>query len=430
MSNIRNIGSILDSVSITHKFDKDKLVFLNTSDVLEGKILINRYVGVDSLKGQAKKTIKNDDILFSEIRPKNKRYAYVNVDKPEDYVVSTKLMVLRNKTKDVLTRYVYYFLTYDGTLDYLQMRAENRIGSFPQITFDIVKILELNVPDLKTQQKIVDVIFAIDTKIDLNNRINAELEAMAKIIYDYWFMQFDFPDHNGKPYKSSGGKMIWNKDLNREAPVGWEVTELRNYLSSNRGVSYNGNDITGIGTPMINLNSFNINSTYKSEGIKSFSGSYSASKILRPFDLVMCNTQQTALDPQKDIIGKSVLVPDIFESDIVSSHHVTTINVKKDALKYYLNSLFNTEYFHRYISGYATGTNILGLNFEGVLSYRTAIPPDDLLSKYKSIIVNVEKQKSETIKENQKLSELRDWLLPMLMTGQVKVNDKAVQSMV
>jgi type I restriction enzyme S subunit len=423
---MRNIGSILDSVSITHKFDKDKLVFLNTSDVLEGKILINRYVAVDSLKGQAKKTIKNDDILFSEIRPKNKRYAYVNVDKPEDYVVSTKLMVLRNKTKDVLTRYVYYFLTYDGTLDYLQMRAENRIGSFPQITFDIVKILELNVPDLKTQQKIVDVIFSIDSKIELNNRINAELEAMSKTIYDYWFMQFDFPDQKGNPYKSSGGKMIWSKDLEREVPAGWEVTELRKYLSSNRGVSYNGNDINGVGTPMINLNSFNINSTYKPEGIKSFSGSYSASKVLKPFDLVMCNTQQTALDPQKDIIGKSVLVPDIFESEIVSSHHVTTINVKKDALKYYLNSLFNTEYFHRYISGYATGTNILGLNFEGVLSYRTAIPPDDLLSKFQSVIVNVEKQKSETIKENQKLTELRDWLLPMLMTGQVKVNDKAV----
>src|SRR5258708_6614933 len=121
MKKIRNIGSILDSVSITHKFDKDKLIFLNTSDVLEGKILIDSYMEVDSLKGQAKKTINNDDILFSEIRPKNKRYAYVNVDIPEDYVVSTKLMVLRNKTKDVLTKYAYYFLTYEGTLDYLQM---------------------------------------------------------------------------------------------------------------------------------------------------------------------------------------------------------------------------------------------------------------------------------------------------------------------
>jgi type I restriction enzyme S subunit len=332
-------------------------------------------------------------------------------------------MVLRNKTKDVLTRYVYYFLTYDGTLDYLQMRAENRIGSFPQITFDIVKILELNVPDLKTQQKIVDVIFAIDSKIELNNLINAELAAMTKWIYNYWFIQFDFPDSKGKPYKSNGGKMVWDKDLNREVPQGWEVTELRNYITSTRGVSYNGKDIIGDGTPMINLNSFNINSTYKVEGIKSFSGIYSASKVLKAFDLVMCNTQQTALDPKKNIIGKSFLIPDIFETDVVSSHHITTINVKTDPLKYYLNSLFNTEYFHRYISGYATGTNILGLNFEGVLSYRTAIPPNELLAKYKSLMVNIEKQRSSTIKENQKLTELRSWLLPMLMNGQLKVSD-------
>ena len=428
MTKMRNIGSILDSVSITHKFDKDKLVFLNTSDVLEGKILINKYVDVDSLKGQAKKSIKNDDILFSEIRPKNKRYAYVKVDKPEDYVVSTKLMVLRNKTTDVLTRYVYYFLTYEGTLDYLQMRAENRIGSFPQITFDIVKVLELNVPDLETQQKIVDVIFSIDSKIEVNNQICAELESMAKSLFSYWFVQFDFPDRNGKPYKTIGGKMVWNNELKREVPIDWQVEELRNYLSSGRGISYNGNDLNGTGAPMINLNSFNINSTYKPEGIKRFSGDYNASKVLKPLDLVMCNTQQTALDPEKDIIGKSLLVPDIFDSEVLSSHHVTTIRVKKESLKYYLNSLFNTEYFHRYISGYATGTNILGLNFEGVLSYKTTIPPDYLLAKYKDIIINVERQRSATIKENQKLTELRAWILPMLMSGQIKVSDRVVAS--
>jgi type I restriction enzyme S subunit len=145
--------------------------------------------------------------------------------------------------------------------------------------------------------------------------------------------------------------------------------------------------------------------------------------VLKTFDLVMCNTQQTALDPKKDIIGKSFLIPDIFDTDVVSSHHVTTISVIKDNLKFYLNSLFNTEYFHRYISGYATGTNILGLNFEGVLSYLTAIPNDELLSRYKAIILPLEKQKSRIIKENQQLSELRDWLLPMLMNGQVKVKD-------
>ncbi|MFM6083122.1 MAG: restriction endonuclease subunit S, partial [Dolichospermum sp.] len=173
------IVDILDTISITHEFDKDKLIFLNTSDVLEGKILINNYMPINQLKGQAKKTIQNGDILFSEIRPKNKRYAYVDVDKPEDYIVSTKLMVLRNKTSDVLTKYIYYFLTYDGMLDYLQMRAENRICSFPQITFDILKPILVNIPSIIQQQKIIDVISNIDNKIELNNRINSELENLA-----------------------------------------------------------------------------------------------------------------------------------------------------------------------------------------------------------------------------------------------------------
>lgn len=253
-------------------------------------------------------------------------------------------------------------------------------------------------------------------------KINDYLEQMAKTLYNYWFVQFDFPDENGKPYKSSGGKMVYNAELKREVPKGWEVSELRNYLTSSRGVSYNSKDIAEGGIPMINLNSFNVNGTFKTEGIKSFLGTFNPTKVLKPFDLVMCNTQQTALDPQKDIIGKSFLVPDIFDSKAISSHHVTTINVKKENLKYYLNSLFNTDYFHRYISGFATGTNILGLNFEGVMSFLTAIPNDELLIMYKKIVVNVEKQKSRIIKEDKKLTEVRDWLLPMLMNGQVKIS--------
>jgi type I restriction enzyme S subunit len=142
------IGEIVKSVSITHSFNKDKLIFLNTSDVLKGKILINHYSDTETLKGQAKKTIKKDDILFSEIRPKNKRYAYVETENTDDFVVSTKLMVLRKFNDRVLTKYFYYFLTYEGTLDYLQMRAENRIGSFPQITFDILRPISLNVPSI------------------------------------------------------------------------------------------------------------------------------------------------------------------------------------------------------------------------------------------------------------------------------------------
>ena len=139
----------------------------------------------------------------------------------------------------------------------------------------------------------------------MNRKKIAELEALAKTIYDYWFVQFDFPDKNGKPYKSSGGKMVWNDQLKREVPEGWVVDRIGSHIRSNRGISYSTKNIaSGKGFPMINLNSFNVDSTYKVAGIKTFEGDVLDNKLLKPFDLVMCNTQQTDLDPKKDIIGK------------------------------------------------------------------------------------------------------------------------------
>lgn len=176
MSDYIELGNLINSISKTHKFDKDELVFLNTSDVLEGKILISYYSKISTLKGQAKKTISNGDILYSEIRPQNRRYAYVkNLEKPEDYVVSTKLMVLRQKSLNINTDYLYHFLTSDSTINYLQRKAEGRIGSFPQITFDILKRLKIRLPDLTTQQKIASILSALDDKIELNNKINDNL---------------------------------------------------------------------------------------------------------------------------------------------------------------------------------------------------------------------------------------------------------------
>ena len=314
--------------------------------------------------------------------------------------------------------YVYYYLK----TQYHQLRSLSS-GVRSNLNSNDIKEYTVCLPnELHIQQKIAAALSCLDAKIELNNKVNDNLEQTARTLYSYWFVQFDFPDKNGKPYKSSGGKMVYNEVLKREIPRGWKVAELRHYLTANRGVSYSGKDIVNGGISMINLNSFNINGTFKIGGTKSFSGDYTFSKVLKPLDLVMCNTQQTALDPQKDIIGKSFLVPDIFDTEIISSHHVTTIKVKDDDLKFYLNSLFNTDYFHRYISGYSTGTNILGLNFEGVLSYWTEIPTNELLSQYKNFILNVEKQKNRIIKENQQLTQLRDWLLPMLMNGQVKID--------
>ena len=245
---------------------------------------------------------------------------------------------------------------------------------------------------------------------------------MAKEIYDYWFVQFDFPDAHGRPYKSSGGEMVYNPDLKREIPKGWEVCRIGDHITANRGISYSTKNISsGNGVPMINLNSFNVDSSYKVKGIKMFDGEIPSTRRIAPYDLVMCNTQQTDLDPCKDIIGKSFLVPDIFEGTIVSSHHVTTIHVDDDNLKVYLNALFHTREFHAYIAGYASGTSIRGLNFLGVENCYIAVPHMPLLSKFANLALSCEKEKSRILRNQKMLQALRDFILPLLMNGQAKV---------
>ena len=244
---------------------------------------------------------------------------------------------------------------------------------------------------------------------------------MARQLYDYWFVQFDFPDENGRPYKSSGGKMVWNDKLKREIPQGWEISLLETLISTNRGISYNTASISGNGIPMLNLATFNIDGTFKEKGLKTYSGSYSKDKVLQPMDLVMCNTQQTAIDFDKDIIGKAFLVPFCFEGDVVSSHHVTTIETKNKHLKPYLCYLSRTVHFHRYAAGCTTGTNITGLNFTGLGKYAMELPPESVLKKFADFIENIERRKSIIMLEISNLLTQRDELLPLLMNGQVSV---------
>ena len=296
-------------------------------------------------------------------------------------------------------------------------------------------VSNLNIPDLKklvipyikeNQNNIARCLEVINKKIFNNNKINEELESMAKTIYDYWFLQFEFPNEEGKPYKSSGGKMIWNEELKREIPEGWEIDTIGKHINIDRGISYSSDDLEDVGIPLINLSSFNIDATYKPEGLKTYSGTYSKEKVISPFDLVICVTQQTAIDlvGDTDVIGKTFLVPDIFETkDIVASMDVIKIQSDDTYGKYYLNRLINTKFFHRYISGFATGTKIKHLDIKGLLNYKCETPNEQALKKFNDLMECCEKKKSKIFAENQELTALRDFLLPLLMNGQVGFKD-------
>ena len=141
----------------------------------------------------------------------------------EPYFPIVRLLNLIPNSKRLDVDYLYYNL---------KQNRQNGTGSGqPQITVPDISSRGISLPPLPTQQKVAKVLSSLDAKIELNNKINAELEAMAKLIYDYWFVQFDFPDAKGKPYKSSGGKMVYNETLKREIPEGWGADLIENILA-------------------------------------------------------------------------------------------------------------------------------------------------------------------------------------------------------
>lgn len=185
------VGDVCSTVSDTYQRNDKEVVLVNTSDVLEGKVLNHQSVENKNLKGQFKKTFKKNDILYSEIRPANKRYAYVDFNETERYIASTKLMVLRPKTEIILPRFLLAYLSLDHILAELQHLAETRSGTFPQITFSSeLAPLQIAVPDLGTQGKIIEILDVIEKKIKNNNEINDNLQQQVSSIYQAWFEDF------------------------------------------------------------------------------------------------------------------------------------------------------------------------------------------------------------------------------------------------
>ena len=169
------LGDLCKSVSVTHNFNTDRLIFLNTGDIEDGQFLHSEYMAVADMPGQAKKTIMPNDILYSEIRPINRHFAYVDFQ-ADNYVVSTKLMVIRATSFD--SRRLYHFLTLQDTLEELQMQAESRSGTFPQIRFENISKLPILIADSNTETAFITLLHAAYNQIEHNNSENKKLSEL------------------------------------------------------------------------------------------------------------------------------------------------------------------------------------------------------------------------------------------------------------
>jgi type I restriction enzyme S subunit len=307
--------------------------------------------------------------------------------------------------------YVFYSLK----LELRRLKEKSQGSQTKFLTMPILKDIDVTRQDLPSQKKIAAVLVALDSKIDLNNRINAKLEAMAKTLYDYWFVQFDFPDNNRQPYKSSGGKMHWNDEVKREIPDAWDVFKLGDVFETSLG-----------GTPATNDEAYWKNGTISwlnSGEIANFPVVESELKITE----AAIRSSATELLPKGTTLLSITrhLRPTVLAIDACANQSVVAIK-ENDDIKYYFIYPYLQNEIPRLLT-LRTGAQQPHINKDTVDASLVVLPDKDAdtLKLYNSKVGCVYEQIINNAFQNQRLAELRDWLLPMLMNGQVTINEPA-----
>lgn len=390
-------------------FLEELLQIKNGSDhknLLDGNIPV---YGSGGVMRYVNKAIYNEESI---LLPRKGTLSNIQYTKAPFWTVDTLYYSIINKEK-VVPYYLYYYLK---RLDLSNLNSGTGV---PSMTFGAYYGLKIRLPELNTQQKIAKVLSDLDAKIELNNKINAELEAMAKTFYDYWFVQFDFPNANGKPYKSSGGKMVYNEELKREIPEGWEVGTISDISELIRGVSYDkksiktSNDSNVI--PILRATNITGNQIDLNGMVYVPSELVNEKQILNKFDILI-----TMSSGSIDHIGKNGFY---YFDETVSFGAFCAKFVPKQHYHFYLFNYTQSDFMSNTIKNECLGTNINNLNSGMVNGFKLVIPDEDILRLFNNKVESIYQKISINYKENQELASLRDWLLPMLMNGQVSVSD-------
>ena len=386
-----DICQLCDSVSETYKGNASEVVLINTSDVLDGKCLNHEYVPNKKLKGQFKKTFRKGDILYSEIRPANKRFCFVDFE-PKDYIASTKLMVLRAH-EDVDPQYLYQILRSNDTLAQLQMLAESRSGTFPQITYSELSNIMVSLPSQKAQKNIVSILSSLDRKIELNNKINADLEEMAQAIFKNWFVDFE-PFKDGKFVDSELGMI----------PEGWKVGSPYEYVKVVYGAPYKSAKFNdhGEGLPLIRI-----------RDLKDCNPQFYTPEILPQTEYVNMGDIVAGMDAE--------FVPHIWKgkTGLLNQRVCKLMPQQTSISNLFVLYLMKPEL--EFVQSYKTGTTVSHLGKADIDKFVVVLPPLEVVEECSKLLDSILQRIKNISAESRNLSLLRDTLLPRLMSGELEI---------
>ena len=411
------IGEIaeINANSLTQKDMFQEIMYLDTGNITRNEIDNIQVLNVmmDKIPSRAKRKVKDKTIIYSTVRPNQEHYGFLE-NPGDNFIISTGFSTIDVYDENTDEKFIYYLLTQKHITDYLHTIGENSVSSYPSINPDDIANLKFAVPDLKTQQSIAAVLSALDKKIALNKQINARLEEMAKTLYDYWFVQFDFPDADGKPYKSSGGEMVFDETLKREIPKGWEVKSLGNLA-----------EIVGGSTP----------STADSDNFCS-----NGTAWITPYDLSKNQDNKFISHGEIDVSEKGIKNASLKKYPTgtvlmssrapigymaIARNEVTTNQGFKSFIP---NKGFSKEFVFyavknslKSIMQSASGSTFKEVSATTLHSIQAVFPKHELVEKYTERSKKIFKIQDNLEKQNHQLTQLRDFLLPMLMNGQVSV---------
>ena len=326
---LRDVASL--NISNRRQNEK-KIAYLDTGNIIENRVIKIQYFDyLDNIPSRAKRKVKEEDTIFSMVRPNQKHFGYINRSM-ENLIVSTGFSVVTPNKNKINSRYLFYLLTNNEVINIFQKLAEGCVSTYPTLSLRDLLDFEFKLPSLEEQKRIADILTALDDKIELNNQMNQTLEEIASLLYKRWFVDFEFPDDKGNPYKSSGGEMV-DSELGM-IPKGWEVKELGEFITLINGYAFKSGSYSKDG----NYKIITIKNVLDNKFITN-----STNKILEIPDNVIENQKLKIGDVLISLTGNVGRVCVVTEGECLLNQRVAKIISKIEVNKYYWRTFFNTE---------------------------------------------------------------------------------------
>lgn len=414
---IVSMESLIDSISMGPFGSDVKVKYFKSSGVpfLSGQnvstVKMNdsnlKYVTVEKAQTLKKALAHPGDIVITH-RGTLGQVSYVPNDlKYNEFLISQSQFKVTLK-KDIVNPvwFAYYFNSFEGQKRLLSFANYVGVPALASATTNFRK-LNIPLPPKKEQDRIAETLVLLDQKIDNNNAISKELESMAKALYDYWFLQFEFPDKDGKPYKSNGGKMVWNDQLKQEIPEGWKVNNLYKIANFINGIAcqkYRPVDDKHK-LPVIKITEMHDGFTSNTEYVQD---SIAEDHIINNGDILF--SWSASLETMIWNRGKGGLNQHIFK--VIPKEEMSLHFVYQTLSSYIIN-------FKRMAE--ARKTTMGHITRDHLEQSRIVIPPKDLIDKFETTVKSFYEEITIVDRESQQLKSLRDFLLPLLMNGQVAI---------